>query len=62
VLFISGQQDRAGLARDAAIASLSKPYGSADVVDAVDYLFRRERGDESAPPPSRLEVFDVSPT
>ena len=63
VLFISGQQDRARLARDVAIASLSKPYSPADMVDAVDYLFRHDCGDESRPPPSRLEVFDTfSPT
>jgi two-component system, response regulator PdtaR len=58
VMFISGQQGRARLARDVAIASLSKPYSPADMVDAVDYLFRHERGDESRPPPSRLEMFD----
>ena len=63
VLFISGQRDRASLARDVAIASLCKPYSPHDMVDAVDYLFRHERGDESLPPPSRLNVFDsVSPT
>jgi DNA-binding response OmpR family regulator len=63
VLFISGQQGRARLARDVAIASLSKPYSPADMVDAVDYLFRHERGDESRPPPPRLEMFDfVAPT
>jgi DNA-binding response OmpR family regulator len=63
VLFISGQQDRARLARDVAIASLCKPYSPADMVNAVDYLFRHERGDESRPPPPRLDVFDtISPT
>lgn len=63
VLFISGQKDQAGLAREVAIASLAKPYSPADMVDAVDYLFRHERGDESRPPPSRLEMFDsASPT
>src|SRR5471032_489710 len=63
VLFISGQQDRVKLARGVAIASLSKPYSPADMVNAVDYLFRHERGDESRPPPPRLELFDgVSPT
>ena len=63
VLFISGQQSRARLAMNVAIASLCKPYSPADMVDAVDYLFRHERGDESRPPPSRLEMFDdASPT
>ncbi len=63
VLFISGQKDRARSAREVAIASLAKPYSPADMVDAVDYLFRHERGDESCPPPSRLEMFDtISPT
>ncbi|THD53122.1 response regulator [Phenylobacterium sp.] len=62
VLFISGQQDRARLASDVAIASLRKPYSPADMVNAVDYLFRHERGDESRPPPSHLEMFDaISP-
>ena len=63
VLFISGQQDRARLARDVAIASLSKPYSLTDMVKAVDYLFRHVRGDETLQPPLRLEVFDIgSPT
>jgi DNA-binding response OmpR family regulator len=63
VLFISGQRDRARLARDVAVASLCKPYSPHDMVDAVDYLFRHERGDESRPPPLRLEMFDaVAPT
>ncbi len=62
VLFISGQQDRSRSAKDVAIASLAKPYSPADMVNAVDYLFRHERGDESRPPPSRLEMFDaISP-
>lgn len=58
VLFISGQQDKARSAREVAIASIAKPYSPADIVNAVDYLFRHERGDESRPPPSRLEMFD----
>ena len=62
VLFISGQQDRARSARDVAIASLCKPYSPHDMVDAVDYLFRHECGDESQPPPSHLEVFDALPS
>lgn len=63
VLFISGQKDRTRSARDVAIASLAKPYSPGDMVKSVDYLFRHERGDESRPPPSRLEMFDtISPT
>jgi len=60
VLFISGQQDRSRLAREVAVASLAKPYSAADMVNAVDYLFRHERGDESRPSPSRLEMFDAN--
>lgn len=52
VLFISGQVDRAKLGRAVAIASLAKPYSGADIVDAVDYLFRHEHGDESRPGPA----------
>jgi two-component system, response regulator PdtaR len=58
VLFISGQPDKARLAKDVAIASLSKPYLFSDMLKAVDYLFRHLRGDESITGPSRLEVFD----
>ncbi len=58
VLFISGQPARARLAREVAIASLAKPYSGPDMVDAVDYLFRHEHGDESVPGPPRLEMFD----
>lgn len=58
VLFISGQADRVKLAKAVAIASLPKPYSPADMVEAVGYLFRHEHGDESRPPPPRLEVFD----
>ena len=61
VLFISGQPDRARLAKAVAIASLPKPYSPSDMVAAVDYLFRHERGDESRPGPSRLEMFDAGP-
>jgi len=57
VLFISGQPGRARLARTVAIASLSKPYSAAEMVDAVDYLFHHEQGDESPPAPSKLEIF-----
>ena len=59
VLFISGQADRARLGRAVAIASFAKPYSGPDMVDAVDYLFRHEHGDESRPGPSRLEMFDT---
>lgn len=58
VLFISGQADRARLGRADAIASLAKPYSGSDIIDAVDYLFRHEHGDESRPGPARLEMFD----
>jgi DNA-binding response OmpR family regulator len=61
VLFISGQADRARSGRAAAIASLAKPYSGPDMVDAVDYLFRHEHGDESRPGPARLEMFDNIP-
>ena len=58
VLFISGQPERARRDKTVAVASLAKPYSGADMVDAVDYLFRHELGDESRPGPSRLEMFD----
>ncbi len=58
VLFISGQPDRARLAKAVAIASLPKPYSMSDMVEAVDYLFRHEHGDESFPGPWNLEIFD----
>lgn len=61
VLFISGQPDRARLEKTLAIASLAKPYSGADMLDAVDYLFRHEQGDESRPGPTRLEMFDAIP-
>jgi len=57
VLFISGQPDRAKLAEAVGVASLSKPYSPSDMVEAVDYLFRHAQGDESSPPPPRLDVF-----
>jgi DNA-binding response OmpR family regulator len=60
VLFISGQPDRAGLAKTVGVASLPKPYSPSDMVEAVDYLFRHERGDESRPAPRGLEVFSAS--
>ena len=62
-LFISGQPGRARLAKAVAIASIAKPYSPADMVQAVDYLFRHERGDESRPRPRALELFDpIVPT
>jgi len=60
VLFISGQQERAALAMAAGVASLPKPYSPSDMVDAVNYLFRHARGDESRPPPPGLEVFPAA--
>ena len=61
VLFISGQSSRASSARTAALGSLPKPYRTADVVLAVEYLQRHLLGDESSPPPDGLEVFDHAP-
>lgn len=60
VLFISGQPDKAMLAKAVGIASLPKPYSPSEMVEAVDYLFRHELGDESQPAPRRLEVFDAT--
>jgi DNA-binding response OmpR family regulator len=57
VLFISGQPGRGLLARAVAVGSLCKPYSASEMVDAVDYLFRHQRGDESRPGPRRLDVF-----
>jgi DNA-binding response OmpR family regulator len=59
VLFISGQPDRARSEKAVAIASLAKPYSDTEMLEAVDYLFRHEHGDESRPGPSRLEMFDT---
>jgi DNA-binding response OmpR family regulator len=61
VLFISGQVSRARSAQTAACASLPKPYRPIDVLQAVEYLQRHLRGDESLPPPPGLEVFDSPP-
>lgn len=58
VIFISGQSTTAALAREAAIASMAKPYSVRDMVAVVDYLFRHLAGDESRPPPDRLVLFD----
>jgi len=62
VLFISGQRDVVELAREAAIASLPKPYSPAEMREAVDYLFRHETGHPSLPCPERLSVFRSMPT
>ena len=59
VLFISGQPERAVSARAVGIASFPKPYSASEMVDAVGYLFRHERGDESRPAPPHLEMFDT---
>ena len=61
VLFISGQPERARSARAVGIGSIVKPYSPWDMVQAVDYLFRHELGDETRPGPSCLEVFDTAP-
>jgi len=63
VLFISGQAERARSAMAVGVGSIPKPYTPSELVASVDYLFRHAIGDESRPPPSRLEVFDaVSPS
>ncbi len=59
VLFISGQPEKASLAKAVGVASLPKPYSMLEMVGAVDYLFRHERGDESLPRPPRLEMFET---
>ena len=48
VLFISGQISRAQSAQTVAIGSLPKPYSTADMVKAVDYLLARLAGDDLA--------------
>ncbi|MDB5652275.1 MAG: hypothetical protein JWL62_3795 [Hyphomicrobiales bacterium] len=57
VMFISGQPDRARMAKSVAVASMSKPYSLSDMVLAVDYLFRHASGDESIAGPVNLEMF-----
>ena len=57
VVFISGQASRIEASRDAAIASMPKPYDAADMVGAVDYVFRHLAGDESRPGPRGLQMF-----
>jgi DNA-binding response OmpR family regulator len=58
VLFISGQVSRAQSARTVAIGSLPKPYSTAEMVQAVNYLMAHMLGDESLPKPRALEVFE----
>lgn len=57
VVFISGQTSRIDSSREAAIASMPKPYSPEDMVLAVDYVFRHLAGDESRPGPRGLQVF-----
>ena len=61
VLFISGQVSRARSARSVAVGSLPKPYRTADMVGAVDYLLRHLRGEPTPPKPEGLEVFEPAP-
>lgn len=56
-LFISGQVSRARSAQTVAIGSMPKPYRTTDMVQAVDYLLRRLRGEPLSAPPDGLEVF-----
>ncbi len=58
VVFISGQASRIEASRKAAIASMPKPYDAADMVAAVDYIFRHLAGDESRPGPRGLQMFN----
>jgi two-component system, response regulator PdtaR len=60
VLFISGQPARARAAKAAGVGSVPKPYTPAQMVAAVDYVFRHELGDESQPGPACLEMFDAA--
>lgn len=61
VLFISGQGDRVELAREAAVASLPKPYSPADMRQAVDYLFRHESDHPSLTRPENMSIFRPMP-
>ncbi len=58
VLFTSGQVDRARLGKAMALASLAKQHSAGEMLDAVDHLFRHERGDASRPGPARPEMVD----
>jgi DNA-binding response OmpR family regulator len=60
VLFISGQPDKAILAKAVGMASLPKPYSLLEMVSAVDYLFRHELGDESVPAPRAWRCSNTS--
>ena len=60
-LFISGQVDKARSAQTDAVGSLPKPYRTEDMVNAVAYLLRHLKGDETFPRPPGLEVFDTKP-
>ena len=44
-----------------AIASLAKPYSGAEMLEAVDDLFRHLLDDESRPARARVEMFDPGP-
>jgi len=57
VIFISGQKDRVELAREAAIASMPKPYSAVDLVEAVGYVFRQLAGGAPEAAPPKLDVF-----
>jgi DNA-binding response OmpR family regulator len=61
VIFISGQVAAVHEAREAALGAMCKPYDAADMVRAVDYMFRHLAGDESRPPPLKLDLFDRDP-
>lgn len=56
VLFVSGQRETAREACDAAVGFVSKPYDFRVMVDAIDFVERRNRDDEIVPPPG-LEVY-----
>lgn len=62
VLFISGQRDSVELAREAAVASLPKPYTPDEMRHAVDYLFRHQTGHPSLQRPERMSIFCSMPT
>ena len=56
------QRDRVELAREAAVASLPKPYSPAQMLAAVDFLFRLQDGRPSLEAPDGLSVFRPMPT
>jgi DNA-binding response OmpR family regulator len=57
VLFISGQASRARSAQTVAVGSFPKPYSAAEMVQAVAYLLRHLKGDDTLTKPDGLEVF-----